>query len=64
MNGLMMIVIIGLFVTVAILFAGIISMGRGGEYDQIHSTQLMFARVSAQGITALLIFIALHLANN
>jgi len=38
-------------------------MAQGGEFDKRHGSQLMFARVGMQGITLLLLFIALFLAN-
>jgi fumarate reductase subunit D len=51
-------VIIALIATVAVLFAGITSMARGGEFDQQHSAQLMFARVSIQAVAIILIIVA------
>jgi hypothetical protein len=38
-------------------------MAQGGEFDRKHSTQLMFARVGMQGVTVLLLFLAVYLAN-
>jgi len=49
--------------TIVVLFTGLGSMGRGGEFDEKHGTQFMFARVVLQGLTLLLLFIALYLAN-
>ncbi len=51
-------VIIALIATVFVLFAGIVSMARGGEFDRQHSVQLMFARVWVQGATIILIIAA------
>ena len=39
------------------------SMAHGGEFDEKHSDQLMFARVGMQAITLLLLFGALYCAN-
>lgn len=64
MNLLSVLIIIALLMTVAILIMGVGSMAHGGEHDEKHSTQLMFARVTMQGITILLLFIAFYLANN
>jgi len=52
-------VVLALVATVAALGAGLVSMARGGEYDQKHSTQLMFARVSFQGLAVVLLVLAL-----
>jgi hypothetical protein len=38
-------------------------MAHGGEFDQKHSTQLMFARVGMQGATFLLLLLAIFIAN-
>jgi Hypoxia induced protein conserved region len=51
-------VMIALFATVVILFAGIVSMVRGGEFDQRHSVQLMYTRVSFQAVAIILIIVA------
>jgi len=59
-NILTIIIIIALIVTVLALVTGIIAMGKGGEFDQKHTTQLMFLRVGAQGIVILLLLIALY----
>ena len=51
-------VIIALIATVIVLFVGIVSMARGGEFDRQHSVQLMFARVWFQAATIILIIAA------
>jgi hypothetical protein len=38
-------------------------MVRGGEYDNQHSTQLMYARVGFQGLALVLLMVALYAAN-
>lgn len=49
---------IALGLTLLVLFAGIISMARGGEFNRKHSNRLMRLRVLFQGI-AVLIFVLL-----
>jgi len=61
---LTIIISVALMVTVVALVAGIISMGRGGEFDQKHSTHLMLLRVGAQGVVLILLMLALYFANN
>ncbi len=57
-------VIIGaLLLTIAVLFTGILSMVHGGEFDRKHSTELMYARVGMQGVTLLLLLLAIFLAS-
>lgn len=56
------VIVIALLSTVVTLIWGIVSMAQGGEFDQHHSHQLMFARVGLQGITLLLLLIALVIA--
>jgi len=51
-------VIIALFATVVVLFVGIVSMVRGGEFDRQHSVQLMYTRVSIQAVAIILIIVA------
>lgn len=63
MNLLTLIIIIALVLTIAVLLMGLGSMAQGGEFDERHGTQLMFARVGMQGLTLLLLLVALYLAN-
>lgn len=62
MSGLTIVIVIALALTLVTLVTGIGSMAQGGEFDEKHSTQLMFARVGMQGITLLLLLLALYLA--
>lgn len=55
-------VIFLLLATIAALVTGIVSMAHGGDFDQRHSHQIMFARVGLQGITLVALLIALWLA--
>jgi len=63
MDALNVVIVAALLVTVGLIGTGIWSMALGGEFDQKHSTQLMFARVGMQGITFLLLLLAIFLAN-
>jgi hypothetical protein len=62
MSVLTVVIVIALLATVGTLIWGIVSMARGGSFDQHHSHQLMFARVGLQGITLLFLLIALFIA--
>lgn len=56
MNGFALtLLIIALLTTLAVLFAGLISMARGGEFNRKHGNRLMRWRVMAQ-FSALVIF--------
>jgi len=63
MNLLTIIILLAMLATVAMLVMGIGSMAHGGEYDEKHDTQFMFARIGLQGATFLLLLLALYLAN-
>jgi Hypoxia induced protein conserved region len=63
MSLLTIVIIISLVLTIAVLAIGIGSMGVGGEFDEKHSDQLMFARVGMQAATLLLLLFAIYLAN-
>ena len=47
---------LALAITLGVLFAGLITMARGGEFNRKHGNRLMRWRVIAQGV-ALLIFV-------
>ncbi|MDH3858260.1 MAG: HIG1 domain-containing protein, partial [Gammaproteobacteria bacterium] len=63
MDILNVVIVAALLMTVGLIGTGIWSMAHGGEFDRKHSTQLMFARVGMQGITFLLLLLAIFLAN-
>ena len=63
MTILNMVIVAALLVTIALMGTGIWSMAHGGDFDQKHSTQLMMARVGMQGVTILLLLLAVFLAN-
>ncbi|MBI2993186.1 MAG: HIG1 domain-containing protein [Gammaproteobacteria bacterium] len=52
---------IGLFLTVLALGVGVWSMAHGGEFDDKHATELMFARVASQVITVVVLVVAVYL---
>jgi hypothetical protein len=52
-----------LLMTVGLIGTGIWSMAHGGEFDRKHSTQFMFARVAMQGLTVVLLLLAIYLVN-
>ena len=63
MGILNVVIVAALLMTVGLIGMGIWSMAHGGEFDKKHSTQLMLARVGMQGITFLLLLLAIFLAN-
>jgi len=63
MDLLTLVILACLILTATILIIGVGSMAQGGEFDEKHSEQLMFARVGMQAITLLLLFVAFYIAN-
>ena len=63
MNILTITIFLALVVTVGSLLVGIISMGRGGDFDEKYNNLLMFSRVSSQGILFVLLLLSLYLAS-
>ncbi len=61
LNALTVIIVIGLVATTGMLLAGIVSMGRGGEFDRLHSHQLMFGRAGLQIFTFLCLAVGLFM---
>ncbi len=55
-------VIVALVGTLAVLFAGIFAMARGGEFNRKWGNLLMRARVASQGL-AILLLLALFAVN-
>ncbi len=55
-------VAIALAGTLAVLFAGVFAMARGGEFNRKWGNKLMRARVATQGL-AILLLLALFLLN-
>jgi hypothetical protein len=62
MSGpLFTLLVIAMLATLAVLFLGLFSMARGGEFNKKYGNKLMRVRVLFQG-AAILIFILLMLA--
>ena len=59
MDFLTILIILALIAVLGVLITGIISMFRGGEFNEKYGNKLMQARVALQAITVLLIMIAL-----
>ena len=55
-------VVIALAGTLAVLFAGVFAMARGGEFNRKWGNKLMRARVATQGL-AIVLLLALFLLN-
>ena len=62
MDTLTLIIMTGI-ATIAVLFLGLFSMARGGEFNRKYGNVLMRFRVLFQAITIALILIALFLAS-
>ena len=55
---------VAMFITVAVLTAGIIGMMRGSEFNAKYSNVLMRWRIIAQFIAVLMFLLGSYLANN
>ena len=62
MTTLSFLIMAAMLATVGALVLGIASMAHGGDFDQRHSHQFMFARVGFQGIALLLLVLGLWFA--
>jgi hypothetical protein len=62
MTTLTILIILGMAATALALVWGVASMAHGGKFDRRHSNQLMFARVGFQGVTLVLLIVALLLS--
>lgn len=60
MKLLTVLVILAMIATAISLILGINSMERGGEYDRTHGTRYMSMRVGFQGLTLVLLLVALY----
>jgi hypothetical protein len=63
MTLLTVVVVLAVVATAGALASGIVSMAHGGEYDRRHSGQFMFARVGLQGLTLVLLLLALFISS-
>ena len=57
----LILLIIAMAMTLCVLFASVITMGRGGEFNRKYGNKLMRARVVLQGV-AIVIFVVAMLA--
>ncbi len=58
MSGIVpVLLIVALVATLGVLFAGLIAMARGGEFNRKHGNRLMRWRVALQGMALLLLAI-------
>lgn len=55
--------IVALLATLGVLFAGLLGMARGGEFNRKYGNKLMRWRVAIQGSAVLLLLLAMYLAN-
>jgi ABC-type dipeptide/oligopeptide/nickel transport system permease subunit len=62
MDLLTIVILLALGATAVSLVLGIISMERGGKYDDEHGTRFMAMRVGFQGLTLVLLLVALFFA--
>lgn len=58
MSPIELFIVVALLATIAVTIAGIVSMSRGGEYDETHSNGLMVTRCCVQALTIGLLAIA------
>jgi hypothetical protein len=61
MDLLSIVIIAALIATVVALLMGLVAMGSGESLDKTLSEPLMWARVGLQGLTVLLLFVAIWL---
>ena len=61
MDPLFIVIVLALLATVATLGLGLLAMSGGGQTDRKFSEPLMWARVAFQGVTVLLLVLAVFL---
>lgn len=52
-------IVVAMLMTLGVLFAGMLTMARGGEFNRKHGNRLMRWRVIMQGIALLLFALAM-----
>ncbi len=62
MNVLTLILVAALLATITVLLMGIVSMARGGQFNQQHSHEFMFARIGLQTLVVILLLVAIYFA--
>ena len=63
METLTLVIILALVSTVSALVFGLVSMGKGGKFDEEFGEGFMWARVILQGASVALLLLALWLHN-
>lgn len=63
MSTVTILIILAMLATAVALVTGLISMMRGGKFDQQHMDQFMFSRVGLQLLTLVLLLIAVYLSS-
>ena len=63
MSTTTILIILALLATVGALATGLVSMMRGGKFDQQHMDQFMFSRVGFQLLTLILLLIAVYVSS-
>ena len=61
MNWLLILIIIGIFITGGIMLMGVASMSQGGGFNEKHGNKLMQARIISQFATLILVVLYLFL---
>lgn len=60
MNWLLILIIIGIFITGGIMIMGVASMSQGGDFNKKNSNRLMQARIVSQFVTLALVVLYLY----
>lgn len=59
MNWLLILIIMGIFMTGAIMILGVGAMSQGGDFNKKHGNKLMQARIVSQFVTLALVVLYL-----
>ena len=62
MSTITILIILAAVSTAGALIAGLVSMMRGGKFDEQHMDQFMFSRVGLQLVTLVLLLVAVYLS--
>jgi hypothetical protein len=62
MSTITILIVVACLATVVVLGSGLVSMMRGGKFDEQHMDQFMFGRVALQLLTLVLLVIAAYLS--
>ena len=57
-------IILALLCVAGILFLGLYSMMKGGEFNEKYGNKLMQARIAAQGVVIILLAMAYYMSQN